>query len=383
MKIASARFVLAGLLPALLCGCGQPVRDELGLVRIGLVSSPDGARYFEVSGLDAGHPGDKASWGETFRVYTVFDKRSAGEELPAVAGSYVFEDGVLRFRPRFPLDPGLAYSARLYYSPGRVKEARFEIPGEDLVRGTSVTAVYPSADVLPENLLKFYIHFSSPMSVGQAYDNTRLLNSKGETVRYPFLELDEELWDPSGRRLTIFIDPGRIKQGVLPNEVVGPVFKVGERYTLEISDGWKDAAGARLVALFRKSFKVSAADRQSPDPAAWKLAAPAGGSREPLSLTFAAPLDHALLHRMLWVENEAGKRVEGEVRVEAGERRWSLLPDTRWSPGRYRLMIQSILEDLAGNGIDKPFEVDVFEQVRERVDSKTLSREFTISPRQR
>jgi len=46
-------------------------------------------------------------------------------------------------------------------------------------------------------------------------------------------------------------------------------------------------------------------------------------------------------------------------------------------------MIQSILEDLAGNGIDKPFEVDVFEQVRERVDSKTLSREFTVSPRQR
>jgi len=383
VKIASARFVLAGLLPALLCGCGQPVRDEPGPVRIGLVSSPDGARYFEVSGLDAGHPGDKASWGGTFRVYTVFDKRSAGEELPAIAGSYVFQDGVLRFRPRFPLEPGLAYSARFYYSPGRVKEARFEIPGEDLVRGTSVTEVYPSADVLPENLLKFYIHFSSPMSVGQAYDNTRLLNSKGETVRYPFLELDEELWDPSGRRLTIFIDPGRIKQGVLPNKVVGPVFKVGERYTLEISDEWQDAAGARLGAPFRKSFKVSAADHHSPDPAAWKLAAPAGGSREPLSLTFAAPLDHALLHRLLWVENEAGERVEGEVRVEAGERRWSLLPDTRWSPGRYRLMIQSILEDLAGNGIDKPFEVDVFEQVRERVDSKTLSREFTVSPRQR
>lgn len=383
MKIAPARFVLAGLLPALLCGCGQPVRDESGSVRIGLVSSPDGARYFEVSGLDAGHPGDKASWGETFRVYTVFDKRSAGEELPAVAGSYVFEDGVLRFRPRFPLEPGLAYSARLYYSPGRVKEARFEIPREDLVRGTSVIAVYPSADVLPENLLKFYIHFSSPMSVGRAYDNTRLLNSKGETVRYPFLELDEELWDPTGRRLTIFIDPGRIKQGVLPNKVVGPVFKVGERYTLEISDEWKDAAGARLGAPFRKSFKVSAADHRSPDPAAWKLAAPAGGSREPLSLTFEAPLDHALLHRLLWVENEAGERVEGEVRVEAGERRWSLLPDTRWSPGRYRLMIRSILEDLAGNGIDKPFEVDVFEQVRERVDSKTLSREFTVSPRQR
>jgi hypothetical protein len=46
-------------------------------------------------------------------------------------------------------------------------------------------------------------------------------------------------------------------------------------------------------------------------------------------------------------------------------------------------MISSTLEDLAGNGIDKPFEVDVFEQVRERVESKTVSRAFTIRPRRR
>ena len=48
--------------------------------------------------------------------------------------------------------------------------------------------------------------------------------------------------------------------------------------------------------------------------------------------------------------------------------------------GSYQLRIRSTLEDLAGNGIDKPFEVDLFEQVRSRVDSKVLSREFTVSP---
>ncbi len=320
---------------------------------------------------------------ESFRVYTIFDKRSAAEELPAIAGSYGFGEGVLRFRPRFPLEPGLGYSARLYSSPGRFEETRFDIPRKELERGTTVAAVYPSVDVLPENLLKFYIHFSAPMSVGMAYENTRLLDSNGKVVKYPFLELDEELWDPRGRRLTIFIDPGRIKQGVLPNKVVGPVFKEGESYTLEISDNWKDAAGARLRSSFRKSFRVSGADRQSPRPAAWKLSAPEAESREPLKLAFAAPLDHALLHRLLWVENAAGERVEGEVRVEAGERGWSLRPDTSWRPGEYRLMILSTLEDLAGNGIDKPFEVDVFEQVRERVESKTVSRAFTIRPRRR
>ena len=72
--------------------------------------------------------------------------------------------------------------------------------------------------------------------------------------------------------------------------------------------------------------------------------------------------------------------MEGKISVHGGERRWSLIPQQEWSPGSYRLRIRSTLEDLAGNGIDKPFEVDLFEQVRSRVDSKVLSREFTVSP---
>ena len=80
------------------------------------------------------------------------------------------------------------------------------------------------------------------------------------------------------------------------------------------------------------------------------------------------------------MEAEKGGKVTGEGSVQEGERRWSLQPQREWNPGRYRLMIRSTLEDLAGNGIDKPFEVDLFEQVRSRVDSKILSREFTVSP---
>ena len=182
------------------------------------------------------------------------------------------------------------------------------------------------------------------------------------------------------RDRTVFIDPGRIKQGVLPNSEVFPVFVEGQDYTLEISGDWKDAAGARLRSPFSKPFRVSGADHESPDPSAWKLLAPSAGSRDPLALTFGAPLDHALLQRLLWVESAAGERVEGEVRVEDSERRWSLLPDKDWSPGTYQLVIRSTLEDLAGNGIDKPFEVDLFEQVRTRVDSKLVRREFTITP---
>ena len=72
--------------------------------------------------------------------------------------------------------------------------------------------------MLPENLLKFYVHFSAPMSRGNIYDYIRLLNADGKQVELPFLEIDEELWDDSLTRLTLFIDPGRIKRGVLPLE---------------------------------------------------------------------------------------------------------------------------------------------------------------------
>jgi len=373
-------MISAGLLLGLIAGCSSPVRDGPGSVRVGLATADDGSRYFEVTGLE-GIPGaGKPSWRESVRIYTLFERDSSADGLPPLAGSYVFTGGVLRFKPRFPLEPGLEYSARIYGSPGRFRETRFRIPKREVEPTTLVSAVYPSAAVLPANLLKFYIHFSAPMSVGRSYEHLRLLDSKGELVKYPFLELDEELWDPVGQRLTVFIDPGRIKQGVLPNSEVGPVFVAGQDYTLEISGEWKDAAGARLRSPFRKTFRVSDADHESPVPAAWKLSPPPAGSLEPLELDFGAPLDHALLHRLLWVEGEKGRRVEGKISVHGGERRWSLQPRQEWSPGSYRLMIRSTLEDLAGNGIDKPFEVDLFEQVRSRVDSKIRSREFTVSP---
>ena len=373
-------MISAVLLLGIVVGCGRSVRDEVGFVRIGLATDSDGARYFEVTGLE-GLPGaGKPSWRESVRIYTLFERDSSPDGLPPLAGSYVFTGGVLRFKPRFPLEPGLEYSARVYGSSGRFRETRFRIPKRDMEPTTLVSAVYPSAALLPANLLKFYIHFSAPMSVGRSYEHIRLLDSKGEVVKYPFLELDEELWDPTGQRLTVFIDPGRIKQGVLPNSEVGPVFVAGQDYTLEVSGDWKDSAGARLRSPFRKTFRVSDADHESPVPAAWKLSPPPAGSLEPLELDFGAPLDHALLHRLLWVEGEKGRRVEGKISVYGGERRWSLQPRQEWSPGSYRLMIRSTLEDLAGNGIDKPFEVDLFEQVRSRVDSKIRSREFTVSP---
>jgi hypothetical protein len=47
-------------------------------------------------------------------------------------------------------------------------------------------------------------------------------------------------------RLTLFIDPGRIKRGVLPLEEVGPALEEGKRYTLMIDRDLKDGTGNPL-----------------------------------------------------------------------------------------------------------------------------------------
>src|SRR5262249_5583071 len=155
--------------------------------------------------------------------------------------------------------------------------------------------VYPTRDRLPENQLKFYLHFSAPMSRGEAYDRVRLLDDKGKLVEKPFLELAEELWDDSGTRFTLFFDPGRIKRGLKPREIYGPALEEGKSYTFVVDRGWPDAEGNPLKAEFRKSFRVGPPDDTQPDVANWKLTPPSPGTDAPLTVTFPEPLDHAML----------------------------------------------------------------------------------------
>ena len=67
-----------------------------------------------------------------------------------------------------------------------------------------------------------------------------------------YLELDQELWDPSGTRFTLFFDPGRIKRGLKPREELGPALEENKQYALAISREWRDAKGNRLEEAFRK-----------------------------------------------------------------------------------------------------------------------------------
>jgi hypothetical protein len=241
-----------------------------------------------------------------------------------------------------------------------------------------VDHVYPSRDALPENQLRFYLHFSAPMSRGDVYQYIRLLDAAGKPVETPFLELEQELWDEASRRFTLFIQPGRIKRGLRPREDMGPALEQGKTYTLEIDRAWPDANGEPLKETYRKRFRVVAPDETQPDPKTWQVKAPAAGTSEPLVVTFPKPLDHAMLERVLWVTDERGQRVEGTVNVTDEETRWRFTPKESWRAGAYSLVVDTVLEDPTGNSVAQPFEVDVFRPIERRVETKTVKVAFTV-----
>lgn len=275
---------------------------------------------------------------------------------PAMLGKASVANETLKFQPRFELRPGRTYDI-VIRAHGRVLRHQITI-ATTKTPPTTVRAVYPSADRLPENLLKIYVHFSGEMRRGDIYRHIKLLDEGNREVELPFLEIDQELWSRDGLRLTLLLDPGRIKQGLLPRKVAGPVLQSKQSYTLAIDKQWRDAAGKPLQRGFRKSFRVTAADAVQPDVKNWKITPPTIGTREPLRIEFGEPLDHALIERFIAIRAPENGRLVGKVSHSKLETVWEFAPRQVWAGEKYQIVVDRRLEDLAGNSIGRPFESD-------------------------
>jgi hypothetical protein len=349
--------------------------------------------FVEVSGLSAAtlKQLDRSNtkphfWSQLLAVYPEQEDVIADIGLPSMLGTYRVQSGALRFEPQFPLEPGLGYRAIFHLDqlPGGhgVRSppisSVFKAPPRRSNPSTVVSQIYPSAARLPENLLKFYVHFSVPMSRGHIYEHIHLRDAAGKDVELPFLEIDEELWNPDMTRLTLFIDPGRIKRGVRPLEEVGPALEAGKRFTLVIDSTWLDGAGSPLRESFQKTFEVGPPDRDPPDPAQWKIQPPKAETRGALTLIFPEPMDHALAQRVICVTSATGELLAGATALEDQERRWTFTPARPWRHGAYQLVIQTTIEDLAGNNIGKPFEVDLVGPVQRRLANPSVKLPFEV-----
>ena len=337
-------------------------------LRVNSGSSADGPGNVSACGLDPDLVALLASSKQmsdvlksVFRV-TVAAAASPDDGLPDVSGRYLLFDDEIRFIPTFPFDSDLKY--RVIFDPRPLgfllapepteepMTLEFVIPSAPQAPElTKVTHIFPSGDLLPENLLRFYVCFSNSMQRGRALDEISLLDSEGQPVADALYRTPVELWDRAMRRLTVLLDPGRLKRWVGPNVELGPPLKAGQTYTLEIGSGMIDLNGSPLRERFRKRFLVGDPLREHISVESWELLPPVARSRQALVLLFKSPLDWTLLAQTITIESAEGSVIAGQMGVDQCEKRWSFTPASPWMAGMYRINVRSSLEDVCGNSI--------------------------------
>lgn len=270
-----------------------------------------------------------------------------------IAGELAVDGDSVCFTPRFPFVDGTPYTVGVDGERWTIERARRDVAPE-----TEVVAIYPSASEIPFNQLKLYVLFSAAMSEGSAVRAVNVLRADdGEPLEGVLLAL--ELWDQNRTRLTLLLDPGRIKRGLAPHEQAGYPLEAGVPVLVRVDESFRDAQGRALRAGAMRQYEVGDAVRSKVDPRAWSIHTPTAGSREPITLGFDRPLDRALLEHGLSVCVDPGSELAGCSQIGPGESSWQFVPALPWQPGSYGVRIEARLEDLAGNSLIRVFDRDL------------------------
>ena len=291
---------------------------------------------------------------------------SGVESRTAILGDYQSTDDAIIFKPLIPFTSGLSYEVSV--AGEVIGKIRIPVPGNENL--PALTGIFPSQDTLPENLLKFYIRFSRPMREGQSLKYITLLKNGVDTVYGTFLDLQPELWNKDYTILTLWLDPGRIKRDLQPNQRLGVPLEPSTSYVLIVNSGWPDTRGALIKENFRKEFFVGARDSIRPDLKIWTLKPPRGDTSDPLIIMLNESLDGVLLNETLQVLYSDGSLLKVKIEVGREERLVEITPESPWRKGSYILQSEGRLEDLAGNNLNRLFDRDI------TTDKDEMAREF-------
>ncbi|MBU1307489.1 MAG: hypothetical protein KKF33_18445 [Alphaproteobacteria bacterium] len=199
-----------------------------------------------------------------------------------------------------------------------------------------------------------------------------LERSDGTTDSAAFMTFKQELWNADRTRLTLLIDPGRIKRGVATNMDLGPALEAGQNYTIVVAAGWPNTAGQELPTEFRATFRVGNALRNRPDVSDWAVTPPRIGTHMPLVLRFDRPFDRFQLPQAIALRNAAGQRLPGRVEVRDNATVWQFTPDDPWGDRDVTVEVDAVLEDVAGNNFREVLDHAVGTRSRQ-VDQVTLN----------
>ena len=204
----------------------------------------------------------------------------------------------------------------------------------------AVVAVYPSGLVLPERDLRISIMFAAAPGAS-GVDAIRLRLANGAEVEGALLS--DRLWSPDRRMLTLLFDPGRVKSGLLAHDAYGAPLSVGQSVVLFIESQraheWRVASGGCV----------------RPNPANWRVNAPAAATLDPLHISLGGAIDYQSIAGIA-VADEGGERLEGAAALSEGEASWSFAPSRPWRSGAYQIVVHPRLENPCGDEIGEGFE---------------------------
>ncbi len=313
---------------------------------------------------------------DAVRVYPTEPALSSTAGLPAMAGRAGSDGDRVWFVPRFGFVAGTSYTVICRHETAVLHRAAGDGRGS-----TTVQAIYPSAEAVPRNHLRLYVHFSAPMSEGFASSHVRVADAtSGAELPDALLATGDELWDRERRRLTLLFDPGRLKRGLVPNRDAGYPLVVGRPVRVVVGAGFPDARGRPLAGGFARRYEVAEDVRGHVEPQAWQVHAPRAGSLDPVVVDFDRPLDHGLLQHSLTVRSPQGGAVRGSVGTGPEERSWAFFPARAWAAGAYQLAVDHRLEDLAGNSISRVFDRDLSERRDDPRPVTEVQLPFIVAP---
>lgn len=122
------------------------------------------------------------------QVRVVGGNEAADDQLAPISGCYTLPGNGIRFTPHFPFEAGLQHRARFDPRPlGCPKfvdqlALDFSQPARPGCAQVAVENIFPSAEALPENLLRFYVCFSQSMQRGRAGAEVSLLGLDGQVA---------------------------------------------------------------------------------------------------------------------------------------------------------------------------------------------------------
>lgn len=203
-----------------------------------------------------------------------------------------------------------------------------------------VERVFPSGDRLPVNALRLSVEFAEPQG-SAVLPRLSLRDQDGSTHSDVFLQ--QELWSPDRKILTVLFDPGRVKTGIMRHAEIGTPLAGYRRAELMLNG----------VAV--KSWRVDKTPCRALSTGSWQIEAPHANGRSALRVRFPEAIDKQAEH-LFAVMDTLGTRVEGSDQLVSFETIWAFTPHVAWVPGEYRVLLHPDLENPCGDRVGDAFE---------------------------